>query len=310
MKNGRNAAITAAMACVLAAPLAIGSYAARADEVSDLRANNELLQQRLDQLAQVGTAKPQEPPGTATLAGSFPRSFLIPGTNTSLLIGGVIEFDADDFLTGGNNSNTSAGAPIMGVPGLAAVPLDVPGSTKNRTNGIFAMSVYASRLHFETRTPTAYGQAQTVVEFDFLGCSLGGIDCNNTVSGNDGLGARLRLAYGTLGPFAVGQMYGPGTDLAASPEVLDLGCCAGTWAIGRLPQAVYTTEFWTPAGPATLGLALVDPEDFGDDAAGSDADEQHDPRKYEPHGRQTGRQLVCRGASKHPDRRGTGSCTL
>ena len=117
------------------------------------------------------------------------------------------------------------------------------------------------RLHIETRTPTAYGQAQTVLEFDFLGCSLGGIDCNNTVSGNDGLGARLRLAYGTLGPFAVGQMYGPGTDLAASPEALDLGCCAGTWAIGRLPQAVYTTEIRTPAGPATFQFALVDPED-------------------------------------------------
>ncbi len=245
----------------VALALLLGLPAAKADDVSDLRTNNQLLQQRLDQLAQVGPAKPLEPAGTPTLAGSFPRSFLIPGTDTSLLVGGQIFFDAEHFFTGGNNSNLTAGSPIIGVPGLSGAPLKVPGSAKDRTNNITHFSVYASRLHFETRTPTAYGQAQTVVEFDFLGCSLGGIDCNNTVAGNDGLGARLRLAYATLGPFAVGQMYGPGSDLAASPEVLDLGCCAGTWAIGRLPQAVYTTEIATPAGPATFQFALVDPED-------------------------------------------------
>jgi len=51
MKNGRNGAITAAIACVLSAPLVIAPYAAKADELSDLRANQELLQHRLDQLA-------------------------------------------------------------------------------------------------------------------------------------------------------------------------------------------------------------------------------------------------------------------
>jgi hypothetical protein len=250
------------MACLLAVPLAIGPSAARADEAADRQANQELLKQRLDQLAQVGPAKPLEPAGTATFAGSFPRSFLIPGTDTSLLVGGQLEFDAGYWFSGGNNSNVTAGSPIAGVPGLAGAQLNFPGNqAKARTNEIFHMSVYASRLHIETRTATAYGQAQTVLEFDFLGCSLGGFDCNNTVSGNDGLGARLRMAYGTLGPFAMGQMYGPATDLAANPEMLDLGCCAGLWGAGRLPQIVYTTEIWTPAGPASLGLTLIDPED-------------------------------------------------
>jgi hypothetical protein len=263
MKNGRNAVITAAMAFLLSAPLAIGPYAARADEATDLQANPELLK-RLDQLAQVGTAKPLEPPGTAAIAGSFPRSFLIPGTNTSLMVGGQIEMDAGYWFTGGNNNNVGAGSPIAGVPGLSGVQLHTPGNFgRARTDSIFNASVYASRLHIETRTPTVYGQAQTVLELDFLGCSLGGIDCNNTVAGNDGLGARLRLAYGTLGPFAAGQMYGPGSDLAASPEVLDLGCCAGLWGIGRLPQAVYTTQTPWIAGmpPATFQFALVSPED-------------------------------------------------
>ena len=261
MRNRRNAVITAATACLLSALLAIGPYAARADEVAQLQTNPELAK-RLDQLAQVGTAKPVQPAGTSTFAGSFPRSFLIPGTDTSLLIGGQARYDAEYFFTGGNNNNTGAGSNIIGVPGLSGAPLKVPGNqAKDRTNSIFQNSVIASRVHIETRTPTAYGQAQTVMEFDFLGCSLGGIDCNNTVAGNDGLGARLRLAYGTLGPFAVGQMYGPGSDLAASPETLDFGCCAGLWGIGRIPQAAYTTEIWTPAGPASFQFALYDPED-------------------------------------------------
>ena len=250
----------------VALALLLGLPAAKADEVTQLQTNpdvqNPELAKRLDQLAQVGLPKPQEPAGSVATAGSFPRSILIPGTDTSLLVGGQIELDAGYWFTGGNNNNASAGSPIAGVPGLAGVPLSVPGNqARDRTNSIFNASVYASRLHIETRTPTAYGQAQTVLEFDFLGCSLGGIDCNNTVAGNDGLGARLRLAYGTLGPFAVGQMYGPGTDLAANPEALDLGCCAGTWGIGRLPQAVYTTEIWTPAGPASFQFSLYDPED-------------------------------------------------
>src|SRR5438045_4009664 len=58
--------------------LATGLSAARADEISDLRANQELLQRRIDQLAQVPPpAPPPGGPGGPVLAGSFPRSFVI-----------------------------------------------------------------------------------------------------------------------------------------------------------------------------------------------------------------------------------------
>src|ERR1700746_624853 len=67
-----------------------------ADELADLRAmqtnlrdNQELLQQRIDQLAQTAPKlmRPGEPgpAGVAMIGGSFPRSFLIPGTDTSHL---------------------------------------------------------------------------------------------------------------------------------------------------------------------------------------------------------------------------------
>src|SRR5438034_6749981 len=70
----------------LSAMAALGIGAASADELSDLRANQELLQQRVDQLAQVPVAPAG--PGAPTLAGAFPRSFLIPGTDTSIRLGG------------------------------------------------------------------------------------------------------------------------------------------------------------------------------------------------------------------------------
>ena len=68
--------------------------------MADLRANQELLQKRIDQLSQ---APPPGPPGpyvpgfgpetrpaaAPVTVGSFPRSFLIPGTETSLRIGGI-----------------------------------------------------------------------------------------------------------------------------------------------------------------------------------------------------------------------------
>jgi hypothetical protein len=69
---------------------------ARADELNDLRANQSSIQSRIDQLAQ-----PTEPqiggqpnPSAATVpdgAGSFPRSFVIPGTNTSVSVGGTVQ---------------------------------------------------------------------------------------------------------------------------------------------------------------------------------------------------------------------------
>jgi hypothetical protein len=85
----------------LSAALALltGPPAARADELADLRANQELLQKRIDQLSQAppqaapyvpgfGPETHKEVSGIPAVGGSFPRSFLIPGTDTSLRIGG------------------------------------------------------------------------------------------------------------------------------------------------------------------------------------------------------------------------------
>src|SRR3981081_4782261 len=58
-----------------------------AEQLRDLRANQELLQRRIDQLAQAGPSGGPGP-GGPVMAGSFPRSFVIPGTEVSLRVGG------------------------------------------------------------------------------------------------------------------------------------------------------------------------------------------------------------------------------
>src|SRR5713226_9050281 len=132
MKNGRNGAITAAIACVLSAPLVIAPQAAQADELSDLRANQELLQHRVDQLAQVpvspsglyGGGAPAASAGAGTVGGSFPRSFLIPGTDTSIRVGGAITANVMYFFNGGNPNTTTASTTNFGNNGaLNSAPL-------------------------------------------------------------------------------------------------------------------------------------------------------------------------------------------
>src|SRR6266542_886709 len=88
MSGKRRAGITPAIGWVLPGLLlATGLSTARADELADLRANQELLQRRVDQLAQAGPATAPGP-GGPVLSGSFPRSFVLPGTEVSLRVGG------------------------------------------------------------------------------------------------------------------------------------------------------------------------------------------------------------------------------
>jgi hypothetical protein len=89
-----------------------GLAGARAD---DLQYNQQLLNSRIDQLAAVGQfAGPSingsiDPnpaaAGTPVTAGSFPRSILIPGTDTSIKIYGEMREITTYFLSGSASTN-------------------------------------------------------------------------------------------------------------------------------------------------------------------------------------------------------------
>ncbi len=96
---GQLGALSAALA------LLTGVLTVEAGELSDPRNNRLLLQQPIEQLP--APAPPQTAPGAAApdgsaatpdrpaTGGSFPRSFLIPGTDTSIRIGGSVDGTLD-----------------------------------------------------------------------------------------------------------------------------------------------------------------------------------------------------------------------
>src|SRR5437016_9498168 len=140
MTGKRNIGSMAAIGGLSAAiALLTGLPAVSADELADLRSkqqllqsNQELLQKRIDQLSQ---APPPGPPGpyvpgfgpetrpaaAPVTVGSFPRSFLIPGTDTSLRIGGIAWTNATWYLRGARRStalNNQGGNPDGSTNGL------------------------------------------------------------------------------------------------------------------------------------------------------------------------------------------------
>jgi hypothetical protein len=252
-----------------------GLAGARADELSDLRANQQLLSQRIDQIAAVGLqpgagavfSVDTNPAASApATAGSFPRSILIPGTDTSIKIYGQISEVLDYFMSGGNpNSSpqsTTVGingqvqaiptpvnhAGVVGhvVLGAGGAPVTAAGSVAPnlaghaRGNGIFWQSPRESRIGFETRTPTPLGEVRTVMEFDWAGSTTFAPGGANPTSVSDNLVPRVRYAYGTLGGLLAGQATSNFSDPDANAEVLDFGGNAGEPGHVRVPQVRYT----------------------------------------------------------------------
>jgi Porin subfamily len=243
--------------------LLTGLPAANADELADLRANQELLQRRIDQLAQgaipetriaPGIAGPmgtQAVPGQPIIGGSFPRSFLIPGTDTSIRVGGFIDLTGLYFFQGANSGNPGTPSSNSGQNGnLNSLPIGqqfVPGlgnvaqmANHSRGNGVFEWSPQQTRWNIETRTPTAWGEARTFIESDFsTGCN--NFSCQTVqLAGGNSLIPRLRFAYGTLGGFLGGQAISNFSDADADTESMEFGGTMGSTGGRRIPQVRYT----------------------------------------------------------------------
>src|SRR6516162_1204664 len=280
----RAAAIGGATAAIA---LLTGLSGARADELADLRANQQLLQQRIDQLAQAQGQQPPAPggvsgggPGSAygtrpiagqfVAGGSFPRSFLIPGTDTSIRVGGFIDLTGPYYIQGANSGNPGTPSSNVGQNGnLNTVPIGeqfIPGAPNggivpqqanhSRGNGVMYFSPQQSRINIETRTPTAWGESRTFFEFDWAG---GNNFSAQSVQqgGGDSLLPRLRYAYGTLGGFLAGQAISNFSDADADTESMEFGGAAGSTGGQRIPQVRYTI-----AGPYGSAFSVAAEQPF------------------------------------------------
>jgi len=272
MRKGQGAAAAAGTAWLVLAPLVMTAAPARADELSELRANQELLQRRLDQLAQAqapgnpfGVGGPPGPVGVQTVGGSFPRSFLIPGTDTSIRLGGEIRENLLYSFTGAN-PNATPQTTNLGATGQAeSIPLHVHSAAGNparsRGNNVFQQSASQSKVSIETRTPTAYGEARTYMEWDWSGSNAfipGGARGAQGTSSN--LIPRLRFAYGTLGGLLFGQANSNFNDPDASAETLDFGGNFGDPGFTRVSQVRYTMPLTQWGLLGALSVSAETPE--------------------------------------------------
>src|SRR6516162_6120836 len=243
----------------LSAALALltGPPAARADELADLRANQELLQKRIDQLSQApsqpapyvpgfGPETHKEVSGIPAVGGSFPRSFLIPGTDTSLRIGGFANGQALWYIKGAAPGGQLDGQGTRsfiftegqgGTGNLGSIPLN--NAIGRGRSQVFGISGRQTRFLVDARTPTAWGQAKAYLEIDFSYNNT-----NVTVENAQGVASswlpRLRKGYATLGGLLAGQDTGIMHDPDADPELVDFGGEATGNGRAREPQVKYT----------------------------------------------------------------------
>jgi DcaP outer membrane protein/Porin subfamily len=253
---------------IAAISLLIGSPAARADELADLRANQELLQKRLDQLSQAppgpapfvpgfGPETQAKPGGIPVTGGSFPRSFLIPGTDTSLRIGGFANLNVLWYINGASQSSQLNGQGGInnqtffdgqgGTGNLGSIPLN---NSINRSRGeAFDMSPRVSRFLMDARTPSAWGEIKAYLEMDFAYNNTN-VNQSNASASTQAFYTRLRKAYGTFAGFEGGVDTGIMHDPDADPELADFGGGAASNGRGRESQVKYTY-----AGP--YGIVLT-----------------------------------------------------
>ena len=190
------------------------------------------------------------PTASSPGGGSFPGSFLVPGTNTSFAVHGFIQVDVErDFGPHyGDTTFAWAGTPVEG-NGVTA-------SAAHSLNGGTTMGVKATRPNIETHTPTAYGLLKTYIEFDFN--QTGGTQ----LAGNNDV-LRLRQAYGALGPWLIGQTLSLNADPQAYADT-----AAGAQDVGmmdtfnvRRPQIRYT---WLGGNGLSVAGSVEEPSYFAD----------------------------------------------
>lgn len=187
------------------------------------------------------------PTSAAPGGGSFPGSFLVPGTNTSFAIHGVMFIEAERLIglkgaSGDEGTGVNGNSAFQG-PGATATQI-----LQHRNNGGLAMDAKAERPNIETRTPTPYGEFKTYLEFDFN--QTAGV----TLAGNKNL-MRMRQAFGTLGPWLFGQTKTLFEDTQVFPDLWDAGFDAGQRgsSIYHVPQLRYT---WLAGNGITVAGSL------------------------------------------------------
>ena len=156
-------------------------------------------------------------------AGAYP----IPGTNAALRIGGFVQMNVVQSLAALGSQNRF----IVGTIPTRGAGTDDPEA---------ALTVQNSRLNFELRESTRFGQLRAFTEGDFVG---------------EGDTFRLRHAFGQFRDFLIGKTWSTFMDTQNAPEEVDFEGVNGR-IIVRQPQVRWFPEIGTDWN---LELSLEDP---------------------------------------------------
>ena len=175
----------------------------------------------------------------AVTVGDVKGTFKIPGTDTSVGLGGFVKMDT-------LFNSVSAGRDRLGDQQLAMAQIPV-GAAGER--GQITFHGKESRLWFKSFTPdSGWGDINTYLEFDFYGDPA-----TYTYT------PRLRHAYGSIGHFLGGQAWTTFLNVAALPDTLDVGGSAGAVTSLRQPLVRWTEPFSWLDMPMEWQLALEAP---------------------------------------------------
>jgi hypothetical protein len=220
----------------LAIALSLSSLAtsAHADALQDLQAKVDVL---LKKVADLEQKQVTATPANVVTGGATKGSFKLPGSDTSVTLGGYVKLDAI-------YSDPSAG--VGKTADQEFEPGSIPVGPSAGANERHQIKLHArqSRLNVKTSTPTAWGDMNTFLEFDLFGASG-----NEIVSNSNSL--RVRHAYGSIGGLLAGQTWSTFMDVGALPETLDFGGPAGEIFV-RQAQVRWTQPF--SAGQWSLAL--------------------------------------------------------
>ena len=195
---------TILLASGAAVALAATSGPAMADELQTLRDQLSKLQSKVAKIEADRTVSSRKVAAAAAVeAGDRPKTWKLPGTNTSMRIGGYVKLDIIwDFAGRGFQFHFPGVTPEAGSAGQGAT-----------NGGDFRFLARQSRIFVITTTPTDWGTLMTRLEGDFYG---------NATGGNQGF-FRLRHALGCLGPVCAGHTWSAWMPVWAGLPTLDFG---------------------------------------------------------------------------------------
>jgi hypothetical protein len=253
--SARAADNTVAQASSSAAPAGASMSAAERDaEIQELKARLEKLeaaQQAEDatiqaQQKQLETKAAQD---KVVSTGSFPGSFKVPGTNTSIKIDGFV--DLQTFYDPQQNLGDK----------FQVGNILPPSGAQAQTAGTFHAQGKLTRINIATETPSDHlGTLKTFFSMDFFNSQANGP--GQTIQNNN-YTPRVREAWGELGGFRIGKQWSLFQDDPDSMDSLDLSGPTGVPA-----EQVLELRYTHKLGIGSLAVAANSP---ATDYAGSDS---------------------------------------